>query len=81
VEPDTDHRGLRRLEATRVFAEMAFQKCLINSHALFSLSKMDGNLKFEPQIDQILNGADHEAKTGDELRLFRCSFALDLRCC
>jgi hypothetical protein len=44
-----------------MFVEIAFQKGLIDSHALFSPSKMCSPLKFEPRADQILKGADHEA--------------------
>jgi hypothetical protein len=35
---------------------MAFQKCLIDSHALFSPSKMDSRLKLELPTDQMLKG-------------------------
>jgi hypothetical protein len=51
------------MEAAGVFAEIAFQRCLIDSHALFSPLKMDSPLKFEPPVNQILKGADHEADT------------------
>jgi hypothetical protein len=53
-----------------VFADLAFPKVLIDSHALFSPSKMDSPLKFEPLADQILKGVDHDADLKDELRLF-----------
>jgi hypothetical protein len=73
-----DYRGVRRLEAARVLAEIAFQKCLVDSHALFSPSKMDNPLKFEPSADQTLKGADHEADTEDELGMFCRFFAINL---
>jgi hypothetical protein len=53
---------------------MAFQKCLIDSQALFSPSKRDSHLKFERPADQILKGADHQATIKDEMGLFCRSF-------
>jgi hypothetical protein len=53
---------------------MAFQKCLIDSLALFSPSKRDRHLKFEPSADQISKEADHEATIEDEPGLFCRSF-------
>jgi hypothetical protein len=58
-----------------MLAEMVFQKCLIDSHALFSPSKRDSHLKSEPAADQILKEADHEATTEDEPGVFCRSFA------
>jgi hypothetical protein len=49
LKRDIDDRGVRRLQAARVFAEIPLQKGLIGSHAFFSHSKMDGPLKFEPR--------------------------------
>jgi hypothetical protein len=46
---DIDDRGVRTLQAARVFTEIALQKGLIDSHALFSPSKMKSPLKFEPR--------------------------------
>jgi hypothetical protein len=51
--------GVRKLEAARVFIELAFQRWLIGSHALFSPSKISSPLKFEPLAHQILKVADH----------------------
>jgi hypothetical protein len=71
------YRGVQKLEATRMFTKIAFQRCLIDLHALFSPSKMNGPLKFEPLIDQISKGsivADKEYK----LALFRRSFPINL---
>jgi hypothetical protein len=76
-----DSRGVRRLETVRVFTDFVVSKGLIDSHALFSPSKRDSPLKFEPAADQILKGADHEANTDDELDLFSRSFAINLRYC
>jgi hypothetical protein len=47
LKRDIDDRGVRRLQAARVFAEIPLQKGLIDSHAFFSPSEMDGPLKFE----------------------------------
>jgi hypothetical protein len=48
LKRDIDDRGVRRLQAARVFAEIPLQKGLIDSHVFFSPSKKDGPLKFEP---------------------------------
>jgi hypothetical protein len=53
------YRGVRKLEAARVFIEIAFQRWLIGSHALLPPSKINSPLKFEPLAHQILKGADH----------------------
>jgi hypothetical protein len=66
------------MEAAQVFIEIAFQGCLIDLYALFSPSKMDSSLKFEPSADKILKGADHEAGTVSKLALFCHSFAINL---
>jgi repressor of nif and glnA expression len=50
---DIDDRGVRMLQAARVFAEIPLQKALIDSHAFFSPSKMDGPLKFDPRWSKI----------------------------
>jgi repressor of nif and glnA expression len=47
LKRDIDDRGVRMLQTARVFAEIPLQKRLIDSHAFFSPSKMDGPLKFE----------------------------------
>jgi hypothetical protein len=60
-----------------MFAEIAFQKCLIDSHTLFSPSKMDSPLEFESPADQMLKGADHEADTESKLTLFYRFFAIN----
>jgi hypothetical protein len=70
VELYIDYDGVLRLEAARMFVDLAFSKRLIDSHPLFSPWKMNRPLKFEPPADQILKGPDHEADKDDELRLF-----------
>jgi hypothetical protein len=65
-----DHRGVQTLEAARALAEMALQKRLIGSHALFSPSKRASPLKFETSADQILKRADRELDTEDDMACF-----------
>jgi hypothetical protein len=67
-----------QMEIAEVFAEIDFQKGLINSHALFSPSKKDNSLKFEPVADQLLNGAGHETFTRDEFSMFCRPCAVNL---
>jgi hypothetical protein len=80
VEPTPDSGDFKGWTLHGVSSEMAFQKYLIDSHALFSPSSMDSHLKIEPPADPILKGADHEATTKDELGLFCRSFTVNLRC-
>jgi hypothetical protein len=77
LEFSIDYRGVRRLEAARLFAETAFQRWLIDSHALFSPSKMDSPLKFERPDDEILKGPITK-QTYKMNCLFCRSFAIDL---
>jgi hypothetical protein len=44
---DIDDRGVRTLQSAWVFTEIALQKGLMDSHALFSPSKMKSPLNFE----------------------------------
>jgi hypothetical protein len=56
LKRDIADPGVRRLQAARVFAEIPLQKGLIDSHAFFSPSIMDGPLKFVPGRSKIERG-------------------------
>jgi hypothetical protein len=47
---------LEKLKAARLFTDIAVPKSLIDSPTLFSPSKRDSRLRFEPAADQILKG-------------------------